>query len=52
MAQRAKYRYRGQTRTRKSLRPGKRTVSVHSYCRRKAVALWQKADRKAKEWGF
>ena len=45
MAQRAKYTYRGRTYTRKSLRPGKRTVTVRAYCRRKA----RKAGRQIRE---
>lgn len=52
MAQRVKRTYRGRTYTVKSKRPGKRTVRVKPYCRRKPEALWRRAQRQAKEWGF
>jgi hypothetical protein len=54
MAQRAKGTYRGQKYTRKSLRPGKRTIHVRGYCRRKrsGLALWEKSALESKEWGW
>lgn len=45
MAQRAKGTYRGKKYTRKSLRPGKRTVKVRAYCRSKHIpAFLRRSD--------
>jgi hypothetical protein len=46
MAQRAKYKWRGQTYTRKSQRPGKKTVWVKGHCRRKPTS---RTERFAKD---
>lgn len=42
MAARAKYTWRGRTYTRASKRPGKRTVWVKGYCRRKATSRFNR----------